>query len=187
MDSWAVVLADTVLILVTLTGAAITVVRMRRVGGSAAVLAGAACAALVLAAILDLIWWTRLVPDAVDAGDADRAASLTDTGVLVTFLLITVGVGLLIAATNVGRPAVAVGEPVAASRPAAPAYQPVNGIPSRYTPQNQQAPQQPAQGWTPPQQQGQQPQGQPDWNIHSGVWSIPRGTFDGPPPDQRRR
>ena len=187
MQYWPVVLADTVLLTVALVGGVVTLVRMRRVGGLPVVLAGAACGVLVVAAIVDMVWWTQLVPAAIDAGEPDRAATLYDYGVLVTFFMIAIGVGLLIAATNVGRPAVAPAEPVTRHDVAASPNGSASAIPPQYTPHHAQpapAPQaQPAQGWTPPQQQP----GQPDWNIHSGVWSIPRGTFDGPPPDQHQR
>jgi hypothetical protein len=187
MRYWAVVLADTVLLTVALGGGVLTLVRVRRVGGAAVGLAGTACGILVVAAIVDMVWWTRLVPAAIDDGDAGRAADLNDYGVVLTFLLVAVGVGLLIAATNVGRPAVARTGPEAAT--AAPAHptppnHPVATIPHQA--RHAQA-HEPAQNWTPPQQAQPSQQPQPDWNIHSGVWSIPRGTFDGPPPDQRQR
>jgi hypothetical protein len=184
MEYWAVVLAGTVLLLVALAGGALTLVRTRRVGGSAAALAGTACGVLVLAAVLHMVWYTRLIPGAIRDGDPERAADLYDYGVLVTFFLIAIGVGLLVAATNIGRPAAAPHPAhAAAAAPAGPIAQPAR--PAQHARHVEQA--QPAQGWTPPQQPQQSQQPQPDWNIHSGVWSIPRGTFDGPPPDQRQR
>jgi hypothetical protein len=190
MEQWALVLADSVLLLVALAGAVLTLVRVRRFGGSAPVLAGAACGVLVVAAVFDMVWWTQVYPTAFEDGFS-TAATLYNIGVLGTTLMISIGVGLLIVATNVGRSTA--GEPVPAPQPGFPRGAPVGAQPGQsrvhqipqqpglYQPQ-QQVPEsgQPASGWTPPQQP------QPDWNIHSGVWSIPRGTFDGPPPDQQQ-
>jgi hypothetical protein len=202
MEQWALVLADSVLLAVALGGAIFTLVRVRRVGGTGAVLAAVACGVLVVAAVFDMVWWTQLYPNMIEESEIATAATLGKVGVLGTTLTIALGVGLLIVATNVARPAAA--EPAAtpqagfpAGGPAGPS--PVHQIPQQYQPQQpgsyqpqQQAPQpapqpagqsaQPAAGWPAPQQA----QGQPDWNIHSGVWSIPRGTFDRPPPDQQR-
>ncbi|GIJ53204.1 hypothetical protein [Virgisporangium aurantiacum] len=196
MEQWALVLADSVLLVVALGGAVFTLVRVRRVGGLAAVLAAAACGVLVVAAVFDMIWWTQVVPNAIREDEIATAANLNKIGVLGTTLSIALGVGLLIAATNVARPAAT--EPATAPQTGFPAgaavgsaQPPLHQIPqqyqphqaSPYQPQQQATPQaQPAAGWTPPQQAP----GQPDWNIHSGVWSIPRGTFDRPPPDQQQ-
>jgi hypothetical protein len=195
MEQWALILADSVLLVVALGGAVLTLVRARRVGGAAAALAGAACGVLVLAAIFDMVWWTQVYPSVFDPGDSiATAANLSKIGTLGTTLLISIGVALLIVSTNIRRSVEATPAQApaglqppfpAGAQPPPPAYQ----IPQQHTPQQhtpQPAPQpapQAAAGWTPPQQQP----GQPDWNIHSGVWSIPRGTFDGPPPDQRQR
>jgi hypothetical protein len=179
MEQWALVLADSVLLLVALGGAVLTLVRVRRVGGLAAVLAASACGVLVVAAVFDMVWWTRVYPTVLDEDQIATAATLNKIGVLGTTLTIALGVGLLIVANNVARPAAT--EPATAPRtgfPAgAPAQPPVPQIPQQYQPQQAQ----PAPGW--PSPQPAQP-AQPDWNIHSGVWSIPRGTFDRPPPDR---
>lgn len=194
MEQWALVLADSVLLAVALGGAVFTLVRVRRVGGLAAALAGAACGVLVVAAVFDMVWWTQVFPNVLEESEIATAATLNRVGVLGTTLTIAIGVGLLILATNVARPAAA--EPAAAPQAGIPAGGPAgpsatHQIPQQYQPQQpgsyqpqQQAPQsaQPAAGWPAPQQA----QGQPDWNIHSGVWSIPRGTFDRPPQDQQR-
>jgi len=197
MNQWAVVLSDSVLIAVALAGGILTLLRVQRVGGAAVAFAGAACAVLVLAAIFDMVWWLAVYPNALESDDIGTASTLNNIGVLGSWLLITIGVGLLIGAANAGRGAA---RPAAAPQPgfAVPPAQPQTYgqpvIPQQYQPQAQPQPQgqaqpqaqgqaQPAAGWPQPQQQS----GQPDWNIHSGVWSIPRGTFDGPPPDQQQR
>src|SRR5688500_783404 len=54
MEQWALVLADSMLLVVALVGAVLTLVRMRRIGGFPAVLAGTACGVLVVAAIFDM-------------------------------------------------------------------------------------------------------------------------------------
>jgi hypothetical protein len=187
MGNWAVVLSDSALLVVALGGGVLTLVRMRRVGGAGVALASVACAVLVLAAIFDMIWWLAVYPHAIEAEDFSSAGTLNDIGVLATWLMITIGVGVLFGAVNVSRAGAA--EPTTAPQPGfatgipsaqPPAYGPPV-IPQQPQPQaHSQA--QPAAGWTPPQQTGQ-----PDWNIHSGVWSIPRGTFDGPPPEQPPR
>lgn len=178
MEQWALVLADSVLLVVALAGAVVTLVRLRRVGGFATALAGTACGVLVMAAIFDMLWWTQVYPDAVDAAGFATASTLNKVGVLGTFLMISIGVGLLIASTHVGRSTAT--EPATAH----PIRQPTPYQTQQQARQQaQSAPQQaqPASGWTPPQQIQAG-----DWNIHSGVWSIQRGTFDGPPPDQQQ-
>ncbi len=190
MEQWALVLADSVLLVVALGGAVITLMRVRRVGGLAAVLAGAAAGVLVVAAIFDMIWWTQVYPGAFDGGDFATAATLGKIGTLGTMLLIAVGVALLIASTNVRQPAAAGSAvpPAPGPQPAFPMGAQMGAAPTPPVHQPAQPAQaQPAAGWTPPQQaQPRHQPAQPDWNIHSGVWSIPRGTFDRPPPDQHR-
>src|SRR5688572_16869817 len=84
MEQWALVLADSVLLVVALGGAVITLVRVRRVGGLVAVLAGAACGVLVVAAAFDMIWWTQVYPTAFDGDDFANAATLSKIGTLGT-------------------------------------------------------------------------------------------------------
>jgi hypothetical protein len=184
MEQWALVLADSVLLVVALGGAIFTLVRIRRVGGLGAVLAAVACGVLVVAAIFDMIWWTQVFPNVVEESTVATASTMNKVGVLGTTLTIALGVGLLIVAANAGRSAAT--EPAAAPRtgfPAgAPAQPPAPQIPQQYQPQQAQ----PAPGWPSPQQSQPAQTAQPDWNIHSGVWSIPRGTFDRPPPDQQQ-
>jgi hypothetical protein len=180
MENWAIVLSDTALLAVVLAGGIFTLVRMRRVGGAGVALASVACAVLVVAAIFDMVWWLAVYPNAIDVEDLGTASTLNRIGVLGTWFMITIGVGLLFGAVNAGRAAV---QPATGPQPgfamgAPQAFGPPT-VPQQPLPQPQ-----PAAGWPPPPQQ--QP-GQPDWNIHSGVWSIPRGTFDGPPPEQPPR
>ncbi|GIJ69947.1 hypothetical protein [Virgisporangium ochraceum] len=192
MGNLGLVLSDIVLIIVALGGGILTLVRARRVGGLAVGLAGTACALLVLSAILDMVWWLAIFPGILDS---DGYSGVTGAHFAVSFigwLLIVVSIGLLFASTNVGRSA---GADLIDGRVAGPAGGPgpmpaAPGAPGGFTvPPPAPAPgpagatpapaAQPTQGWTPPQQ------AQPNWNIHSGVWSIPHGTFDGPPPDQQ--
>jgi hypothetical protein len=192
MGNLGLVLADIVLIIVALAGGVLTLVRARRVGGLAVGLATAACAILVLASIIDMVWWVAVFPSVIE--DEGYSGITTAHAVIsgLAWFLTVIAIGLLFASTNVGRtPAVTPAGSPAADPAANPAGGPFPGPTSGFTmPPATQPPgpggatpaptAQPAQGWTPPQQ------AQPDWNIHSGVWSIPRGTFDGPPPDQRQ-
>jgi hypothetical protein len=179
MEQWALILGDTLLILVTLAGGVATTVRMRRLGGAASALAGSGCLVALLAMVFDLIWWLVVYRNLADGGSYETYSNI---GVLVTMLLITVAVGLLIAAANAGRPAA--GTQPNAARPHA--GQPHTGQP--HVGQFATAPGQPGQavpagGWSPPATGPGGGAAQPnDWNVMSGVWSIPRGTFDGPPP-----
>lgn len=67
-----------------------------------------------------------------------------------------------------GQPTTAARRPQRGARHSAEPATRRSGEPAETTPVNG--------GWTPPQQ------AQPDdWSIMSGVWSIPRGTFDDPP------
>src|SRR5688500_9525500 len=187
MEQWALVLADRVLLVVALAGGIMTCARVRRRRRTAAMLAASACGLLVLTMIFDMVLHTRV----------DRSTTLDNIGVLATMTMIAISVGLLIGSAGAGRPGAATrparrrarhghtgtadGAGSRAPAPAggsggSPAAGPAYVVPNGVVPQAQ-----PAAGWTPPQQQP----GQPDWNIHSGVWSIPRGTFDRPPPDHR--
>lgn len=204
MGSLGLVLTDIVLIIVALGGGILTLVRARRVGGLAVGLAATACGLLVLSAIVDMVWWLAIFPGILDSEGYSGITGLHVAASATSWLLIVISIGLLFGSTNVGRSAGAnpVGGPVtapmagpgAAAGPygapgfAVPAPAPPNG-PVSAAPAAPNGPvsaapaptAQPTQGWTPPQQ------AQPNWNIHSGVWSIPHGTFDGPPPDQRQR
>jgi hypothetical protein len=168
MEQWALILADSVLLTVALGGGIVTLVRLRRLRAAAAVPAAIACGVLVVTMVFDMIWWTVVLDSAYNSEDFDRIQTYNNIGILVTTLLITTAVGLLLTAAHAGR--AAAGRPVGHGGPqfgangAAPAY-PHPGL------------RRPSEGEAPAF----------DWNVHSGVWSMPPGTFDGPPPGQPPR
>jgi hypothetical protein len=175
MEQWAVVLADGLLLAVALAGGLLTVLRAR-LGQRARMLAFAACVLLSGGMLYQLVWWLLAVPAGHSDAEIAAGAGWSSAGTLITGLVVAIAVGLLFVALTLETEPVAARAPVqthraptAAPAPAANGY--AHHAPTAGTPA-------PASGWTPPQQA--QPN---DWNIMSGVWSIPRGTCDGPPPE----
>jgi len=197
MEQWAAVVADILLLVVTLTGGILTLLRAQRISRQSTLLAAAACFTLIAWMLYQLVWWLITVPAEHSQAEIAAGAGHSSVGILVTGAIISIAVGLLFAAVNLGdgQPA---GQPAgrAAATPAHGRHVPAqaNGY-AAHAQQAKHAERQPASngpapagsgqaagGWTPPQQAHPN-----DWNIMSGVWSIPRGTFDGPPPEDPGR
>ncbi len=151
MQQWALIVADTLLIAIGLAGGALTLARGGRLGRARTALAVTSCAALLAAATTDLILWFEIFPDRVANDNPGEIQNLANTAVLTTNVLICVSYGLLIAAVHVAPRA-------SASAPGRSRPLPTTGT-----------------GWSPPRQIQAA-----DWRSTSGVWSIPRRTFDQP-------
>jgi len=197
MEQWAAVVADILLLAVTLTGGIMTLLRAQQVSRRATLLAAAACLTLIAWMLYQLVWWLITVPAEHSQAEIAAGAGHSSVGILVTGVVISIAVALLFAAVNFGdgEPAgQSSGQPAgqsagqAAAAPAhgrhVPAQANGHAAHGQHAQHAQRPPAAPAHsgqgagGWTPPQQAHPN-----DWNIMSGVWSIPRGTFDGPPPE----
>jgi hypothetical protein len=198
MEQWALVVGNSLLLAVALAGGVVTLVRLAPVSRRAMSLAAAGCLAFVLGAGLDLLWWLVVFPDAVQTGDAASLRAVADLGVLVNQVLIAAGIALLLVAVHVGRVGLPAGRrarvrgvPSEVSAGAAPfdgrsgSGASGNGMPSagaRRADGRAARDAAPGGGWTPPQR------AQPaDWSHMSGVWSMPPGAFDPPPPNSSGR
>jgi hypothetical protein len=167
MEQWALVVGNSLLLVAALVGGGFTLARSRPLGRTALALAVPGCGVLLFAAVLDLVWWLAVFPESVRTGEIDSVTTVADVGVLINHVLLVTGIGLLLAAAHAGRqvrrPAMAAAHRAGHAARSAGAGQAV-----------------PAGGWTPPQQTRSD-----DWSHMSGVWSIPPGVFDGPPPGSR--
>jgi hypothetical protein len=182
MEQWAAVVADSLLLAVTLAGGIWTLLRAQQISRRAILLAATACLTLIGWMLYQLVWWLLSVPASHSNAEIAAGAGHSNVGTVLTGVVVSIAVALLFAAVNTGsdQPAPAPGtaaRAVATGRAVAPQ---ANGY-GQHPPPTAQAGNA-AGGWTPPQQAHPN-----DWNIMSGVWSIPRGTFDGPPPDDRSR
>jgi hypothetical protein len=197
MEQWAAVAASSLLLVVTLAGGIMTLMRAERISRRAMTLAAVACLTLLAWMFYQLVWWLMTVPAQYTDAEIAAGAGHSDAGTLLTGVVISIAVALLFAAVIVGadRPgahaAPTGGRATQAQVQAqAQAQAQVNGYAQRSPAgaagdtagSGQPVTAQAAGGWTPPQQA--QPN---DWNIQSGVWSIPRGIFDGPPPEDPGR
>ncbi len=196
MEQWAVVLADGLLLAVALGGGLFTVLRAR-LGTRARMLAVGACVLVSAAMLFQLVWWLLVVPASHSSAEIAGGAGRSDVGSLLTGVVVAAAVGMLFAALIVGAregPPAPTGPSAPRQRSTPPTHHApaAHHAPAHHPAANGHAPRPPATagaqagpsagGWSPPQQS--QPN---DWNIMSGVWSIPRGTFDGPPPEDPGR
>jgi hypothetical protein len=191
MEQWAVVVADSLLLAVTLAGGIVTMLRAQQISRRAGLLATVACLIVACWLLYQLVWWLISVPAAHTDAQIAAGAGYSNANIVLTGVVISIAVALLFGAVNLGSAvpaAVSAAAPAAgAGRHAAPSTRTVPAQANGYSqrPAGTGAPAGPpatAGGWTPPQQAHPN-----DWNIQSGVWSIPRGTFDGPPPDDSGR
>ncbi len=199
MEQWAIVVADSLLLAVTLAGGIWTLLRAQQVSRRATLLAAVACLTLICWMLYQLVWWLLTVPASYSDAEIGAGAGHSTVGTVLTGVVVSIAVGLLFAALNTGSAvSAAVPAPVGtatrtASGRAAPPQ--ANGYGQHPhagthagthtgahsgTHTGAHSGGQAAGGWSPPQQAHPN-----DWNIMSGVWSIPRGTFDGPPPDDQ--
>jgi hypothetical protein len=198
MEQWAVVVADSLLLAVTLAGGIVTMLRAQQISRRASLLATVACLIVACWLLYQLVWWLISVPAAHTDSEIAAGAGYANANIVLTGVVISVAVALLFGAVNLGSAvpaAVPAAEPAAgAGRHAAPSGRTVPAQANGYAQRPAAGTGAPAGtgvaagtpatagGWTPPQQAHPN-----DWNIQSGVWSIPRGTFDGPPPDDSGR
>jgi hypothetical protein len=188
MEQWAVVMADSLLLAVTLAGGIVTMLRAQRISRRASLLATVACLLLACWLLYQLFWWLIYVPGAHSNVEIAAGAGHSNANMLLTGVVLAIAVAMLFGAVNLGSVEPADELAAAAGRHAAPSGRTVpaqaNGYAQRPPAGAGAATATPATagGWTPPQQAHPN-----DWNIQSGVWSIPRGTFDGPPPDDTGR
>jgi hypothetical protein len=138
---------------VVLVGLVLALARRRTLRGRAAGLAIGGLAALLVAMILNVALTIMVFTVPRVRTDALSPYAL---GQILGTLLFVGGLALVVAAVFAGRRAVP--------------------VPSPYDAWGAPAAAQVAGGWTPPQQ------AEPgDWRTMSGVWSLPRGSFDQPP------
>jgi hypothetical protein len=187
MEQWAAVVANSVLLVVTLAGGIMVLMRAERIGRRAMMLAVIACLALIAWMFYQLVWWLMTVPAEHTDAEIAAGAGHSNAGTLLTGIVISIVVALLFAAVTVGvdRPgahAAPAGGRAVPAQANGYAQRPTTGATGAPAAAGQPATAQTAGGWTPPQQAHPN-----DWNIQSGVWSIPRGTFDGPPPEDQSR
>jgi hypothetical protein len=184
MEQWAAVVADSLLLAVTLAGGIWTLLRAQQISRRATLLAAAACLTLIGWMLYQLVWWLLTVPAAHSDAEIAAGAGHSSIGTVLTGVVVSIAVALLFAAVNTGsdQPAAAPGAAARAAAVGRAAPAQANGY-GQHPPAGAHSGGPPATaGWTPPQQAHPN-----DWNIMSGVWSIPRGTFDGPPPDDSAR
>jgi hypothetical protein len=190
MEQWAAVVANSLLLVVTLAGGIMVLLRAERIGRRAMMLAAVACLTLIAWMFYQLVWWLMTVPAEHTEAEIAAGAGHSDGGTLLTGVVISIAVALLFAAVTIGadRPgahAAPAGGRTVPAQANGYAQRPTAGATAGATGAQPGAGQavgaQTAGGWTPPQQSHPN-----DWNMQSGVWSIPRGTFDAPPPDDRR-
>ncbi|GIJ48869.1 hypothetical protein Val02_57550 [Virgisporangium aliadipatigenens] len=162
---WALITIEALMVLVALVGGISTLVRAKGLGTTTAALLGVGCLLLISVAAFDLYFWLVVFQDTADDG-AESVERLANVGTLASGILMAIGVALILTGAHTGRsaPEPAVAYPM--SPPVPPVDQPVPppaGAPA-------------TGGWTPPRQTQSS-----EWGVMSGVWSIPRGTFDDPP------
>jgi hypothetical protein len=190
MEQWAAVVANSLLLVVTLVGGIMVLMRAERISRRAMMLATIACLTVIAWMFYQLVWWLMTVPAEHTDAEIAAGAGHSDAGTLLTAVVISIAVALLIGAVTLGAD-----RPGAHAAPAGARVVPAQanghvprtggatgGATAVQAGPGQAATAHPAGGWTPPQQAHPN-----DWNMQSGVWSIPRGLFDGPPPDDQSR
>jgi hypothetical protein len=167
---WALITIEALMVLVALGGGTATLVRAKGLGTTTAALLGVGCLLLILVAAFDVYFWLAVFPDNVEEGGFESAARLSNVGTLASGILLAVGVALILAGAHTGRRL-----PAAVAHPQPVGY-PTSPPPAAVQPVPPPAAAPAAGGWTPPRQAQSS-----EWGVMSGVWSIPRGTFDDPP------
>lgn len=163
---WALITIEALMVLVALLGGGATLVRAKGLGTTTAALLGVGCLLLILVAAFNLYFWLVVVADEVDVSGVESAARVANVGTLASGILMAVGVALILLGAHTGR---GVPVPAEAAYPTSPPAVAAGPVPPPADPQA-------AGGWTPPRQTRSS-----EWGVMSGVWSIPRGTFDDPP------
>src|SRR5688572_14575603 len=89
MEQWAAVVADILLLAVTLAGGIVTLLRAQRISRRATLLAAVACLTLICWMLYQLVWWLITVPAAhtdaeIAAGAGHSSVNMLLTGVVIS-------------------------------------------------------------------------------------------------------